>query len=256
MKTIRLVLKKIPGARTAYRCLKSPKTSEGFYFYRDDWSPNCSIKKISITQALNLLRYTKCSDSRYAAQNYPAGYHNIKIPKSDVLFEGRRKPEERVELFKAEIENRSVLDVGSNQGGVAFASLKYASYVVGIDYDPRMVNAANFIKNKWDISRAEFYVFDLDKEEHSIIKDFLPQGGVDVILLFSVCMWIDRWKELVTFCSQTAPVLVFESNGGYNQQKEQVQFLRECYDEVRMLAQRSEDDPENKKRSLLIAKNR
>ena len=53
-------------------------------------------------------------------------------------------------------------------------------WAVGVDYDARMINAANRIKNATGANNTSFYVLDLQKDPLALISDFLPEQRVDI----------------------------------------------------------------------------
>lgn len=201
-------------------------------------------------QILNLLEYTKSSGSYYSAADHPAGYHTLTV--DGMTIQGRRDPARRLELVPFEFEGATVLDLGSNQGGMLFAVADRIEWGVGVDYDPRMVNAANRLASYERVSNLDFYVFDLDAEDLAIIEDLLPGSELDIVFLLSVCMWIDRWRHVIDRCAQLAPNLLFESNGSDRQRREQYEYLIATYPSVRTLALASDDDKQQPDRQLYL----
>jgi SAM-dependent methyltransferase len=194
---------------------------------------------------VNLIRYATRSRSAYAGEQFPAGYHTLRVGPNVVL--GQREPGERLDLLTSdicELDGLSVLDLGSNQGGMSFAALERgARWVVGVDYDSRMVNTANRIAAaRRDTGRAVFYTHDVDRDPHDLLRDFLPDETADIIFLLAVCAWIDCWEELIAWAAANSPRLLFESNGSPTQQRRQVEQLRIRYPVVRLLAEDSSDD--------------
>jgi hypothetical protein len=196
---------------------------------------------------VNLIRYATHSKSAYAGEQFPAGYHTLRV--GSIVLRGQREPGERLDLLTSDIcdlGGLSVLDLGSNQGGMSFAALERgARWAVGVDYDPRMVNTANRIATaRGDTGKAAFYTHDVDRDPHDLLRDFLPEETADIIFLLAVCAWIDCWKELIAWAAANSPRLLFESNGSPAQQRRQVEQLRTHYPVVRLLAQDSSDDGE------------
>jgi hypothetical protein len=195
--------------------------------------------------AVNLIRYATHSGSAYSGQQYPAGYHSLRV--DGVVLEGQRDPEARLEIltsFIPDLSQMGVLDIGSNQGGMCFAALdRGARWTVGVDYDANMVNAANRVAaDRGDLGSARFFVFDADRDPLDLLKDFVPDQNIDIIFLLAVCAWIDRWEELITWASRASEMLLFESNGSSEQQSRQCARLRACYAEVIRLSAASSDD--------------
>lgn len=100
-----------------------------------------------------------------------------------------------------------------------------------------------------------FYVFDIDKDPHDLLLDYLDGGRTDVVFLLSVCMWVEKWRDPITFCAGIAARMVFESNGTEAQQAEQIEHLRKTFRDVSLVSGESQDDPGQKKRKLLLAQN-
>ncbi|PQJ79046.1 class I SAM-dependent methyltransferase [Polaribacter porphyrae] len=204
-------------------------------------------------KVINLLNYTKKSASTYSGELYDVGYHTFNF--GGKVLKGQRNPEERFANVPFDFKNKTVLDIGSNQGGMLNAIAKEIHYGVGIDYDSRMINVSNRIKEHSKNSNLQFYVFDLENEKLDYIKDFLPTNKVDICFLLSVCMWLPNWKELIQFVQSISDNLLFESNGKDEQQEEQISFLKSIYKNVQLINEISDDDPLQKKRKLLLCKN-
>lgn len=213
-----------------------------------------SIKEFSKEELklINLLNYTKKSASTYSGELYDIGYHTLEL--ENKVLKGQRNPNARFNNVPYDFKGKTVLDIGSNQGGMLNACAKEIAFGVGIDYDARMVNVANRIKEHSNAKNLQFYVFDLEKENLAYIKDFLPSDTVDICFLLSVCMWLKNWKELILFVHAISETLLFESNGSDLQQQHQIDFLKSTYKEVLLINEISDDDPLQKKRKLLLCK--
>lgn len=198
-----------------------------------------------IVGPVNLIRYATHSKSAYSGAQFPAGYHTLRI--GPIVLQGQRDPGERLDLLTpniCDLNRMSVLDIGSNQGGMSFAALdRGARWAVGVDYDSRMVNAANRIAVKrGHADRVSFYAHDVDRDPHELLCDFLPEEPADIIFLLAVCAWVDRWEDILVWSSENSPRLLFESNGSPLQQRRQLDKLRACYTSVVLLSQNSSDD--------------
>lgn len=207
---------------------------------------------LSRCQVQNLLNYTKISGTRYAAQHYPAGYHTIEL--DGYRLQGQRDPSKRLQIIPVDLQGKTVLDIGCNQGGMLFANEKTIKWGVGIDNDSRLINAANRIKAVRKTNNLDFYVFDLEKEPLELIPNFLPGGRVDVVFLLAVCMWLHNWKKVVRFAARIGGSMVFEANGSERQQLEQERWLKTLYDDVSLVAEASEDDQHQKERKLFYCR--
>lgn len=209
----------------------------------NDNDVNRGVKKI-----MNLLNYTKKSSVSYSAGDFESGYHTFKI--DEYNFKGQRDPELRFKDLPFSLDKLSVLDIGCNQGGMLYAFSDVIKYGVGIDYDSRMINVANKLKSYNNINNLDYYVFDLENEDLNYIYDLLPEDKVDVVLLLSICMWISNWRDVVLFSARISEKMIFESNGSTEEQKVQIEYLKEIYHNVQLIHSTSEDDPSQKMRKL------
>ncbi len=204
-------------------------------------------------KVINLLNYTKKSATTYSGELYEFGYHTFKL--GDKILKGQRNPEERFKNVPFDFKGKSVLDIGSNQGGMLHACAHEIDFGIGVDYDSRMVNVANRVKEHSKNTNLQFYVFDIENEKLDYLKDLLPSNKVDICFLLSVCMWISNWKELLNFVKTISDAMLFESNGKEEQQEEQINYLKSIYTDVQLINEISDDDPLQKKRKLLLCKN-
>ncbi len=199
-------------------------------------------------QVINLLNYTKSSGSSYDGVQYDVGYHSLSL--GGQKLKGQRDPAQRFESLPFDFTGKTVLDLGCNQGGMVMHHAEQMRWGVGVDFDSRMVNVANKLSKYKGYDNTHFYVFDLEKEPLEIIKDLIPDEQVDICFLLSVCMWIENWQEVIAFCRNLAPAMMFESNGSVEQQQAQIDELKKHYATVELCAATSEDDPKQKKRQL------
>lgn len=206
-----------------------------------------------IIKIMNLLNYTKKSSVSYSGGSFNSGYHSFEI--DGCKFEGQRNPKMRLEGIPFSFENKSVLDIGCNQGGMLYELSNKIKYGVGIDYDSRMINVANKMKSHAKLNHLDYFVFNLEKENLAYITDFLPENKVDVVFLLSVCMWLDNWQEVIDFVPTISSKLVFESNGNTQQQSEQIDYLKKTYQHVQLIREQSDDDPSQKNRQLYYCSN-
>ncbi len=201
-----------------------------------------------VLRIMNLLNYTKKSGTSYSGGQFNSGYHSFTIDGHE--FKGQRNPGQRLEGVPFDFTNSSVIDFGCNQGGMLFEIADKIKYGVGIDYDSKMINAANKMKSSGGTNNLDFFVFDLERENLDYIKDFIQEDKVDVVFLLSICMWIQNWKEVITFISKISSNLVFESNGSEQQQRDQINYLKSTFDKVQLIREKSDDDPSQKNRQL------
>lgn len=225
---------------------------EVYVYNRIRWEASqADIVEKGMQQIVNLLNYSKTSGASFAAMKYPAGYHTIRIGGS--TLQGQRDPLERLNRLKINFSGLRVIDIGCNQGGMLFALHDKIKWGVGVDFDYRLVNCCSRIAQHTGMSsRLDFYCFDIDKDPHEMLLDMLPEptGNIDAVFLLAVCMWVEKWKEIIDHCAEIAPTMVFESNGDDEFQKRQIEHVMSRYEQVEMI-----DDPSNGNRQLMIARN-
>jgi len=243
------VVKRIPIVGPAARKVFGRKAKRALYAYEPlPAARGESATERSLRQLQNVLNYTKTSNSIYSAMAFPAGYHSMTLPEMELR--GQRNPAQRFELVPVDFRDKTVLDIGCNQGGMLFEIRDKVKWGVGIDYDSRMINAANRIKAHVGARNLNYYVFNLEKEPLSFIENFLPEQPVDVCFLLSVCMWLSNWQEVIEFGRQVSRAMLFETNGTDQQQNAQITYLGNRYGSVERLAETSDDDPKQKLRML------
>lgn len=253
MSLVKTTIKKFPGALWLRDRLKQDGSytqdrSPAFQFKRVPLDGGGTFRERSLGQIRNLLNYTKTSGSVYSADRYPAGYHTIEM--FGQRLQGQRDPAKRLQMVPLDFEGKAVLDIGCNQGGMLF-QLHNPRWAVGVDYDARMINAANRIKSLRNASNLNFYVLDLEKDPLELIEDFMPEPKADVVFLLSVCMWLSNWRQVIDYCASLADSMLFETNGSAELQESQVEYLTGLYaGDILALADRSDDDPGQKQRKL------
>lgn len=198
-----------------------------------------SIGSNELTQAMNVLSYTKVKSTWYSGAAFPAGYHTIDL--NGVTILGQRSPASRLSLVPYDFSGKRVLDVGSNQGGMLHAMDGKLAWGIGIDVDPVLTNAANRVAHIRKDASLAFYTFDLERDPLPLLEDFLP-GRPDVVFLLAVCAWISNWREVVQYMASVSGSLLFETNGTEVQQQAQIDLLKTLYGEVTLLASSSNDD--------------
>lgn len=236
--------KKIPGVRPFVNRMNSPAP---YRFKRIPLDAGTNTSDRSFAQVRNLLNYTKTCDTTYSAKAFPAGYHTIEI--GGRQLNGQRNPAERLKAVPVDFAGKTVLDIGCNQGGMLF-EVPQVKWAVGVDYDPRMINAANRIKSLRQIDHMSFYVLDLEKEPLSLLEDLIPEPKVDIVFLLSVCNWIGNWRDVISYGARISNAMLFETTGPAKRQELQIDWLRKVYGDVRLIADRSDDDPGHKQRKL------
>jgi SAM-dependent methyltransferase len=242
------VVKSTPVIGPLARNLKH-KYSRKYAFSRFD-TDNCeNADERLFRQIQNILNFTKTSNSHYSAEQFPAAYHTINVNGRQVP--GQRDPSKRLASVPVDFHGKSVLDLGCNQGGMIHQVRSQIKWGVGIDYDPRMINAANRIKSVNASENISFYIVDLQSDPLELISDFMPDRKADICFLLSVCMWLKNWQQVIDFAHSKSSSMLFETNGSPLQQDQQINYLKAKYSVVNMLSEISDDDPIQKSRKLL-----
>jgi hypothetical protein len=244
--TKRLV-KSTPVIGTLANTLKL-KYSRKYAFSRIETDNCMNADERVFRQIKNILNFTKTSNSHYSAEQFPAAYHTINLNGRQVP--GQRDPSKRLASVPIDFQGKTVLDLGCNQGGMIHQIRSLIKWGVGIDYDPRMINAANRIKNVNASENISFYIVDLQSDPLEIISDFMPDGKADICFLLSVCMWLKNWQQVIDFAQSKSNSMLFETNGSPLLQAQQVNYLKAKYSVVNMLSAISDDDPIQKSRKL------
>ncbi|HVT82716.1 MAG TPA: methyltransferase domain-containing protein [Phycisphaerae bacterium] len=196
--------------------------------------------------------YSTHSGSSYSGTKNFAGYHSMVI--LGHYFRGQRECRERLAKVPFDFTQKSVLDVGCNAGGMLHALAGTVAVATGIDYDARCINAANIVAAVNGTPNLSFFTLDLEKDDLSQIEVLTIRRKIDICFLLSVCMWIKNWKDVITRLSTFCENMLFESNGSALQQKEQMEFVATCYEQVLLIQEGSPDDPGKKERSLYLCR--
>jgi SAM-dependent methyltransferase len=241
------IVKATPVIGPLAKNIKS-KYSRKYAFTRVD-TENCTNDDERVfRQIQNILNFTKTSNSDYSAEQFPAAYHSINVNGRQVS--GQRDPSKRLAAVPIDFRGKSVLDLGCNQGGMIHQVRSLIKWGVGIDYDARMINAANRIKSVNASENISFYIVDLQNDPLELINDFMPDRKADVCFLLSVCMWLKNWQQVIDFAHAKSHSMLFETNGSAAQQDEQLNYLKTKYSGVDMISEISDDDPVQKFRKL------
>lgn len=247
---LKQVIRRIPILGTATRWAASKIRQESYHFSRADTDRCANAHEMLMTQIHNVLNFTKTSGSIYSAQQFPAGYHTLHV--DGVQLRGQRDPYNRLAELPFEFNGKTVLDLGCNQGGMIHAIADKVKWAVGIDFDARMINAANRLKQAIGSNNTHFYVLDLDRDPLALIGDLMPDRRADICFVLSVCMWLKNWRRVIDFAHSKSGFLLFETNGTPRQQQEQINYVRSKYGKMDVISESSKDDPQQKNRKLLL----
>lgn len=199
---------------------------------------------------IELLKYA--SKDSFGAQ-FTAGYHTIILGKQ--LIQGQREPQKRLKKVGYDFTGKTVLDFGTNIGGMLFCVAKKIKAGIGIDYNYKAINAAQRLKAYYGYRNINFFVFNLERDPLNLIKNLNSNAKIDICFMLSLALWVKNWRSVATFASQIAPSLLFETHGDEVFQAEQITFLRTLYKKIVLVNNSSEDDPLMKNRRLLLCSN-
>lgn len=207
---------------------------------------------IDIDKVLELLNYAKTSGKSYNGFFYNSAYHSLNL--KGYYFRGQRECNLRLKKVPYNFRDKVVLDIGCNVGGMLHSLSSKINKGIGLDYDYRLINAANSIKDINSSNNLSFYIFDLEKEDLNLINNYvlIDREKVDICFLLSICMWIKNWKEVIKFVSKISDNLLFETNGTENQQLNQIEELKKYYENITFIEETSDDDPGQPYRKLIF----
>ena len=205
-------------------------------------------------EVLKIINYSLGRKRETFGHGFKSAYHTIKI--GDKTIEGQRDIDKRFENIDYDFKGKNVIDFGCNIGGMLHKISDDINFGVGLDYNSKVINAANLISTANNINNVKFYTFNLDKEKLKIVDSLTLGKKIDVCFVLAIALWVKRWKEVVEYCYNISDTLIYESNGDDRFQLEQQSFLRTLYSDVKLLAEKSMDDnrkdAQSKKRMLFI----
>lgn len=214
-----------------------------------------TIEDDVVNNTLKILDYSKANKKWFDERGFVAGYHSFTL--NNQFFKGQRNIEERVcNIDEGYYLGKNVLDIGCSTGGLLYHLSNKINKGIGIDFNTKCINAANLIKNNFNLDNLSFYTFDLDKENLNLIKNFTNNMMVDLCFFMNLSLWVKKWKEAFVFLADIAEIMVFEAHGNSLQQEEQLSFIKSVYREVELVNEQSSDDESYLKRSMYICKNR
>ncbi|WP_159725893.1 class I SAM-dependent methyltransferase, partial [Acinetobacter proteolyticus] len=214
-----------------------------------------TIEDDMVNNTLKILDYSKANKKWFDERGFVAGYHSFTL--NNQFFKGQRNIEERVcNIDEKYYLDKNILDIGCSTGGLLYHLSNKINKGVGVDFNTKCINAANLIKNNFNLDNLSFYTFDLDKENLDLIKSFTNSMKVDLCFFMNLSLWVKKWKEAFTFLADIAEIMVFEAHGNPSQQEEQLSFIKSVYREVELVNEQSSDDESYLKRSMYICKDR
>ena len=205
-----------------------------FLCFADTKNSEDNIKKI-----VNLISYANQEVCLYGAKKWPAGYNSLQL--QNTFIQGQRDPQKRLEKVPYDFTNKTVLDVGTNQGGMLFFLKDKIKYGIGVDYNTKLINAANKIKSSTGSHNLDFYSFDLQSENLNSLLNFLPDKKVDICFFLAMCKWVENWKDVINFLYNISDCMLFESNVKRENQEEWISFIKKKYKSVQYINHKEDD---------------
>jgi SAM-dependent methyltransferase len=206
----------------------------------------------NLDQIRRILQFAKANDKSYSGKQFEAGYQTLHI--DGVELRGQRDPVQRFENLDYEFTGKSVLDIGSNQGGMLFPLASKISSGMGVDFNPNLVNTANKIAKHSGYDNLDFYVFNLENDPLSLLNDFAVTDRFDIVFFLSLCMWLKNWKEILGWIRMNSDACLLETNGNPREQEDQEKEARRLFSTVELINGSSLDDDIQAKRKLFICR--
>jgi len=155
------------------------------------------------------------------------------VYKERMITGGIRDPLERINAIPIDFENKTVLDLGCNNGGTLFAIADKIKQGWGNDINPEAINIANSVVNDYKIPNLSFKVADLNnwKEEN------LPK--TDILFALAIAKWIPTWKDIIKYLDPK--ICVFEAHGKKQMIPNQIEWLNSHFKKVDLLKEGYED---------------
>jgi hypothetical protein len=166
------------------------------------------------------------------------GYHSFEIYNFKVT--GQRNPKERLDIMRKSynFENKSVVDLGCNTGGMLFHLFEIKKGL-GVDFDIKCVNAAQTIKTELKIyEHLDFVQKDLNESDIDIL---LGRANPDIVFLLSLGSWVKNWANLYTTVLKFTPTIILETNNS-QEGHAQLELFRKLDATITLISSSSKDD--------------
>jgi PST family polysaccharide transporter len=206
---------------------------------------------VDIFRAIDEVRH---AGQQYSGLTFVTGYHSLEL--RGRKFRGQRDCAARLARVPIDFNNKVVLDLGCNVGGMLHCISSKIHKGYGCDRDPNCINAAQTIKTFNGSTNLDFFVFDLDKKPFTLLNSLLLHERIDICFLLSMCRWLDNWRPLIKSVSQLSEMVLFEANGTEQQQRDQLACLQKHYRQVDLLSDTSDDDFSQPDRKLFLCSRR
>ncbi|TCK93391.1 methyltransferase family protein [Natranaerovirga hydrolytica] len=169
-------------------------------------------------------------------------YCSFQLKGFQVLPEhAQRNSKERFEQFQLtqnDMRDKSILDLGSNIGGMIFESTNFCPRkAVGIEYDSNKVKLANRIAAFMNLPNISFKQYDIDElEQYTLGESF------DVVFCLSIEAHIKNNNKLYHLLGHiTNELLLFEGNASTNAMEVKKMLLKVGFNKVEYLGTCNDD---------------
>jgi len=162
-------------------------------------------------------------------------YNTMRFTSQDsgasIVLRGQRDPAARYELLSVDFVNKTVLDLGSNAGGMIFGVAEVVRQAVGVDFDPALTQLGNEIVAMlgWSQQEVSFHGFDFNSRTRLDTLLTLAQDKTqrfDIITMYSLNMWIRDPERIILWAQEHANIFIMETNGADRVQQQSISVLR------------------------------
>ena len=190
--------------------------------------------KDKMASVLKVLNYTKADEVGVDEASFVADYNAACI--QDEIFLWHRSPQVDLLPIRYDFSGKRALDLGCLNGDLLHRLTHTLSFGVGVDANSRRINAANALKAVSQAENIHFYTFDLNTEDLSMLTSFALGESFDICLCANVLLDVNRWKELLLFCSTNSAALFVETYGNADEQEKQFNFIESLYQNIKLIA--------------------
>jgi hypothetical protein len=138
-----------------------------------------------------------------------------------LIAEGGRNPFKRLDLIPIDFKDKTIIDLGSNCGGMLFSIADKIKQGYGYEVNPEAIDNANRIKKEFKIDNLTFFLQDLENTEE------ISFPGVDIVFMLSISRWVRNWKDLIKKINPK--ILIFEGHGKSHEVEDQTNFINEYF---------------------------
>ncbi len=155
-------------------------------------------------------------------QKFGNNYTSVYLENEVII--GKRDPMLRIKAIPLDFSEKTVLDIGSNVGGMLFALSSKISAGYGYDVNHQAIATAKELSKNNNIKNLFFEQCNLEN-----YKDInFPK--TDIVFMLSIAVWISAWKDIIEKINPDT--LIFEAHGKLEHQTDQLGFLQKKFKNV------------------------